>query len=68
MEEIKLYSNGCPKCKILKQRLDEKEIEYIERSDTGFLERNNILSFPVLVIGSKILKYFEAINWLKNKN
>jgi glutaredoxin len=65
---ITLYSNGCPKCRILKQRLDEKGIEYTESSDTNFLEQNKILAFPALVIDVGILKFYNAILWLKNKN
>ena len=64
---ITLYSNDCPKCKILKQRLDEKKIEYIESSDTKFLEKNKILAFPALNIDGKILKFYQAILWLKNQ-
>ena len=50
-----LYSNGCPKCKILKQRLDEKGIEYEESDDIEFLKANNILAFPALNVDGKIL-------------
>jgi glutaredoxin len=62
-----LYSNGCPKCKILKQRLDEKKIAYLESNDTSFLEENKILSFPALAVDSKIYKFYNAILWLKNQ-
>ena len=62
-----LYSNGCPKCKILKQRLDEKKIAYLESNDTSFLEENKILSFPALAVDNKIYKFYNAILWLKNQ-
>jgi len=64
--KIKLYSNDCPKCKILKERLDEKEIEYEEKNDTEFLKKHGIFSFPAMEIEGRILKYYEAIKWLKN--
>ena len=28
MESIILYSNGCPKCKVLKSKLENKKIEF----------------------------------------
>lgn len=65
---ITLYSNGCPRCKILKHRLDEKGIEYEEKNDPEFLQKNRILSFPALVVEGKILKFYNAILWIKNKN
>ena len=72
MEEIKemsvtLYSNGCPKCKVLKERLDKKGIKYEESNDTKFLEENKILSFPALNVDGKIYKFYNAILWLKNQ-
>jgi glutaredoxin len=64
---ITLYSNGCPKCKILKERLYKQKIEYEEKYDTEFLEQNNIFSFPAMKIDEEIFNFYEAINWLKNK-
>ena len=64
---IILYSNGCPKCKILKQRLDEKGLEYEESDNVEFLKANKILAFPALNIDGKILKFYHAILWLKNQ-
>ena len=65
--QIILYSNGCPKCKILKERLNEKGLKYEESDDAEVLKNNNILAFPALDIGGKILKFYNAINWLKNQ-
>lgn len=65
---ITLYSNGCPRCKILKQRLDEKGLKYEESDDTEFLQQYKILSFPALDIGGRVLKFYHAILWLKNQN
>ena len=65
---ITLYSNGCPRCKILKERLTQKGLEYEESDDVEFLKEHKILSFPALDIGGRVLKFYNAILWLKNKN
>ena len=31
--DIILYSTGCPKCKILKKKLEDKNIDYVESDD-----------------------------------
>ena len=65
--EYMLYSNDCPRCQILKERLDEQGIEYEKNSDTELLTKNNIFSFPALKIGEKILRFYDAIRWLKQE-
>ncbi|MDA3855890.1 MAG: hypothetical protein PF569_06510 [Candidatus Woesearchaeota archaeon] len=47
---IKLYSNGCPKCRILETKFNEKSYPYIKISDTRLImsvaENNGISAFP----------------------
>ena len=31
--KVILYSTGCPKCRVLKTKLDKKNINYIENND-----------------------------------
>lgn len=45
-----LYSNGCPKCRVLKEKLDASGIDYEESNDASFLEKQGILSFPAMEI------------------
>ena len=65
---IKLYSNNCPKCQILKQKLNKKGIVYTENNDISFLKKNKIRAFPVLDVNGKLLRYYNAILWVKKQN
>ena len=65
--KIIFYSNNCPRCKILKQRLKDKKIKYIKSKNAEVLKKHGIMSFPALKVGDKILNFLEAINWLKNQ-
>lgn len=62
-----LYSTGCPKCKILKKKLDEKGIEYSEVNDVDAMLASNIDAVPVLIDGNNRMNFKEALNWVKNQ-
>jgi glutaredoxin len=62
-----LYSNNCPKCKILKSKLDEKNIEYTICSDIDFMISKGFNAMPVLEIENKTMNYLEAVNWVKEQ-
>jgi glutaredoxin len=65
MNKIILYSNNCPKCKILKLKLDEKKIEYSICSDIESMSLEGIRSVPVLKVDDKILNFYDAIKYAK---
>jgi glutaredoxin len=66
--KIILYSTGCPKCKILKQKLDEKGISYEVCSDVNIMISKGIKSVPLLEVEEKIMTYIDAVNWIKEQN
>ena len=63
-----LYSTGCPKCKVLKEKLDNLHIEYTICDDVDLMISKGFMSVPVLEIENKIMTFNEAIKWLKEKN
>lgn len=67
MKEIILYSNGCPKCKVLKSKLESKKIEFTETDDFSKLQGQRIQSLPIMEIDGEILTFVEANNWINNQ-
>jgi len=63
--KIILYSNHCPKCKILKMKLDEKKVVYEECNDMDIMMEKNFMSVPVLEVDGEIMNFNEAIKWVK---
>lgn len=61
------YSNDCPKCKILKAKLDQKNIAYETCSDMDVMIDKGFNSMPILEIDGEILNYLEAVNWAKGQ-
>ena len=62
-----LYSTDCPKCKVLKAKLEQKGIEYYETDDIDILEQKGIMSVPVLAIDDNYMLFKEAINWVNGR-
>ena len=68
MENIILYSNGCPKCRTLEQLLNKEHIKYVIDSDINHMIEHGIQTVPVLQIGDgKLLSFDEAIQWIRKK-
>lgn len=66
-ENIILYSTDCPRCKILKRKLEEKNIRYEERDDMDEMLSLGIMSVPYLKVGEKLFDFREAILWANAK-
>lgn len=61
MKEIILFSSGCPKCKVLKQKLDDKKIKYEISEDFDELVQNNLQTVPVLKVNGEYYQFNEAV-------
>lgn len=61
MKNIVLFSSGCPKCKVLKQKLDDRKIEYEVSEDFDELIEQNLQTVPVLKINGEYYQFGEAI-------
>lgn len=61
---IILYSTGCPKCNVLKKKLDAAGIDYTEENNIKIMEELGIDAVPVLKVGNKMLSYIEAVNYI----
>ena len=56
MEDIILYSTGCPRCNVLKKKFHSKGIKYRVYDDIDIMAKLGILSVPVLSVEDKLLK------------
>lgn len=58
-----LYSNNCPRCRILKSQLDRKGIKYEVSDDFTKLIEAKIMSAPVLEVNGQLLTFDEAMKY-----
>lgn len=63
---LKLYSTGCPKCKVLKSKLDSKQIDYTIIEDIEVMKNKGFNSLPVLEVDGTMYEFREAVNYINN--
>lgn len=62
-----LYSTNCPKCNVLKKKLDSKSIQYIENHSVEEMLALGITQAPVLSVDGELLDFPRANEWV-NQN
>ena len=64
---ITLFTTGCPKCEVLKKKLNDKHIEYKTETNIDKMFELDITQVPVLMIDDKLYNFTEAVNWVNNR-
>lgn len=65
---VKIYTSPtCPACKILKSKLDSKDIEYTEETNTDVLADKGISTLPVLEVDGELLTMGAANKWVNEQ-
>nr|DAG70750.1 MAG TPA: NrdH [Caudoviricetes sp.] len=64
---IILYTQGCPKCKILEAKLNKKNIKYQEFTDVDKMLDMGIKSVPYLKVDGKLMDFTEANDWVNKQ-
>ena len=67
MGNIVLYSTGCPKCKILKKKLDDKGIKYEEVNEKEKIMAKGVLSVPWLEANGDMMDFGKSIKWVNEQ-
>lgn len=63
-----LYTTHCPRCNVLKYKLEEAKIEYIENEDVDEMLSLGMKSAPALKVGENLMNFTEAIKWIGEQN
>lgn len=63
-EKVILYEHGCPRCKVLKAKLDQKGIDYVNIGDVEIMKSKGFTEAPKLEVGTKIMDFKEAVEWI----
>lgn len=67
MANVILYSTGCPNCKLLKKRLEQKGITFIENTDKQQMLSMNFVRVPVLEVDGEHMDFSKANKWIDNQ-
>lgn len=65
---VTLYSNDCPRCQVLKQKLGNKNIQYETCSDVDKMIELGVETLPMLEIKDGIIINFtDAVKWVNEQ-
>ena len=68
MGEIILYEHGCPRCKVLKMKLDQKGIKYETVNNIEVMKEKGFKEAPKLEItDGTVMDFKEAVDWIKEQ-
>lgn len=68
---VKLFSTGCPKCKVVEAKLKQKNIAFEVESDPDIIiakgQELGILSAPILQIDEEYFEFSKAIKVINER-
>lgn len=65
--KVVLYSTKCPKCNILKTKLERKNIQFEEENNVEVMIGKGFTETPMLEVDGEIMNFSQANNWINNK-
>lgn len=65
MNILILHTNNCPRCRILKDLMDSKNMDYEINQDMSILIDMGYMSAPMLQVGDDFLDFGKAIKYVK---
>ena len=67
MEQIIMYSTGCPQCLVLKKKLENSGIAFTEVTDKERMIELGFNKVPVLEVDGKRMEFVEAVKWVNER-
>ena len=62
---ITIYSKeGCPKCKVLKMKLEQKGIEYTDCQDVDLMLSKGMMSLPQMQVDDDLMRFEDAVKYV----
>lgn len=59
-----LHTTNCPRCKVLKSKLDQKNISYKMNTDVDLMIQKGFTTAPKLEIDGVVYDFKEAVEWI----
>lgn len=64
---VVLYSNNCPRCKVLKTKLEQNNIGFEENNDVELMAQKGFMTVPILEVDGVVYGFKEAVEWIKER-
>lgn len=66
-KSVILYEHGCPRCKVLKMKLDKSGIPYEDVTDVEVMKAKGFAEAPKLEVDGVVMGFKDAVDWLKEQ-
>ena len=66
-KSVILYEHGCPRCKVLKMKLDKSGIPYEDVTDVEVMKAKGFSEAPKLEVDGVVMGFKDAVDWLKEQ-
>ena len=66
-DKVILYEHGCPRCKVLKTKLDQQGIVYETVNDVELMQQRGFNEAPKLEVNGVVMNFKEAVDWVKEQ-
>lgn len=67
MGEVILYEHGCPRCRVLKMKLDQTGIQYQTINDVKVMQEKGFKEAPKLEVNGVVMDFKKAVDWIKEQ-
>ena len=64
VSKVILYTTGCPKCKVLEAKLNNKHIQYETITNRNEMIHNGFMNLPVLKVNEDFFNFKDANDWI----
>lgn len=64
---VVLYSTGCPKCNVLKKKMDAQGIQYSEVNDIDEMQKLGMMTAPMLSVDGELMDFSKAVEWTNSQ-
>lgn len=62
-----LYTTHCPKCNILKKKLESKNIDFQENTNQQEMIDMGLMSVPYLKVDDELMDFAQANEWINKQ-
>lgn len=62
-----LYSTGCPKCNILKKKLEDAQIDYNVIEDVDVMISKGLKEVPWLEVDGNLMNFVDSSKWINER-
>lgn len=63
MDEVILFSTGCPRCQVLKSKLSAIGVNYRVETSVDEMTKLGLTEVPALMVNGKLLGFMDAVRW-----